>query len=166
MTTRRMMILVGGIALVFGVAVEIRRALNRRTRDRAIVAYSQLESHYLQGAKRAQAKVKEFREMERRALELVGTGEFTPEAGHRRVQARQRQREFWEAQRDLCIANARWSADRVNLLRMEAASGELYDHDADVRISIEHEKKALSESRKTTEDWNSRSARDISTPRP
>ena len=104
--------------------------------------------------------------MESRALELVRTGEFTP--GQPIDEFRQDNANKSSGRRIATCASrpyARWCADRADLLHMEAASGELYDYDADVGISNEHHKKSQLEARKITEEWNSRSAREIYTPR-
>jgi hypothetical protein len=141
MTTRRMMLLVGGMALLFGVAVEIRRALNQKARDRIIAAYSRSESEWRLWAERARARAKEFSDMEQRALELVRTGEFTPEAGQRRARFRQSQREFWEAEAERCRGEAEWYAGRANQLRTESASATLFDFASEKRLGVEHAKK-------------------------
>jgi hypothetical protein len=137
-----MMFLVGGMALLLGVTVEIRRTLSHKTRDRVIAEYSRIESRWQLGAQRARAQAKEFSDMEHRALELVRAGEFTPEAGQRRARARQRQREFWEAEMERCIGEAQWYAERANRLRMESASGTLFDFASEKRLGLEHIKKS------------------------
>ncbi len=165
-TTRWLMVFVGGIALVFGVAVEIRRALNRRTRAHTIVAYSAMEAHWLQGAERAQAEVRQISEREHYLLDLVRTGEMSAEEGQRRAQARRRQREPWEAERDRCIEEARWCAERINRIRMEAASGTLFDLATERLISSDHTKKSESAIKRQASSPKPLSPRTISTSQP
>ena len=84
-TTRRMMFLVGGMALLFGVTVEIRRTLSQKTRDRIIAEYSRTESRSQLGAQRCEPRRRCSRIWNNCALDLVRAGEFAPEEGQRRA---------------------------------------------------------------------------------
>lgn len=63
------------MAPAFGIAIQLRRVQNRWKCERVIVADSQMETQWLQWVKRAQAKVREFPDMEDSLRELIRKGE-------------------------------------------------------------------------------------------